>query len=276
MKHRSFAKAALALSVTPGAIGQQIRNLETWIGTPLFVRSVRQVVPTGIALNYWAEIQPALLQIRTASSSLKNRLSDEVWLSMPPSLAAKWFARRMGRFMTAHPDIVLHLSASAELSDFSHGPAQLAIRYFDGKDPELEAVLLKSDEARLYCSPDYAARLDLNTPDDLARATLLHSTMHPHWDEWLGLFTNLSSVGVAAIPARHFDLSSLALEAARQGLGVVLSSAMLTEDEIEQGSLCEPFPHRLSLSRGYFVVFTRAAPLSAAAQRVAQWLLSAA
>lgn len=276
MKHQSFTKAAADLSVTPGAIGQQIRNLEEWLGTDLFVRSVRQVQPTASAQTYWAEIQPALRRIHSASHALRTRQSDEVRLSMPPSLAAKWFARRMGRLMTLYPHIVLYLSASAELTDLASEPAGLAIRYFNGKDPELEVALLCGDDARLYCSPDYAARFKLDNPNDLARATLLHSTMHPHWDEWLGTFSTLTASAIAAIPAQHFDLSLLALEAARQGQGVVLSSALLTEDEVEQGSLVEPFPHRLPLARGYYVVHRRGTALAPAARQVAEWLMTAA
>lgn len=276
MKHQSFAKAAVELSVTPGAIGQQIRNLEDWLGTDLFVRSVRQVQPTASAHGYWAEIQPALRRIYSASHALRSPRSDEVRLSMPPSLAAKWFARRMGRLMTLHPHIVLYLSASAELTDFASEPAGLAIRYFDGKDPQLEAALLCRDDARLYCSPDYAARLNLDSPNDLARATLLHSTMHPHWDEWLGTFSTLTKPAIAAIPVQHFDMSLVALETARQGQGVVLSSALLTEDEVEQGSLIEPFPCRLPLARAYYVVHRRGAALSPAARQVAEWLMTAA
>jgi LysR family glycine cleavage system transcriptional activator len=275
MKHNSFTKAAQELSVTPGAIGQQIRILETWLGTDLFVRTVRQVQPTASAVSYWADIQPALSRIRLASSSLRNRGSDEVRLSMPPSLAAKWFARRMGRFMTRHPQIVLHLSASTEMTDFARDRAELAIRYFNGSDPRLEATLLCGDEARLYCSPDYAARIELKSPNDLVRATLLHSTMHPHWEAWLNEFSTLTTPQRAALPVQHFDLSLVAIEAARQGQGVVLSSALLTEDEVAQGSLYEPFPCRLPLTNAYYLVHQRGAVLRPAAQQVAQWLLSA-
>ena len=274
MKHHSFALAAQDLSVTPGAIGQQIRNLEQWLGTALFIRTVRQVQPTASALSYWADIKPALSRIQQASSALRDRQTKEVRLSMPPSLAAKWFARRMGRFLIQYPEIALHLNASTELADFARPPADLAIRYFDGNDSELEATLLCDDQARLYCSPDYAAKRNLHSPDDLVRATLLHTTMHPHWNDWLTQYCNLTVPQIAAMPAQHFDLSLLAIEAARQGQGVVLSSALLTEDEVEHGTLFEPFPCRLPLSHAYYVVHHRGTVLRPAAQALKEWLLS--
>lgn len=274
MKHNSFVKAAHDLSVTPGAIGQQIQNLETWLGTTLFVRTVRQIRPTASALSYWADVQPALSKIHSASYTLRNKQSNEVKLSMPPSLAATWFARKMGDFMKLHPDVVLRLNASTELADFTREPDELAIRYFDGCDPALNVRLLSCDEARLYCSRDYAARLKLASPDDLIRATLLHSTMHPHWNTWLKEFSCLTADQVAALPVQHFDLSLVAIDAARQGRGVVLSSKLLTEEEIEQGSLFEPFACRLPLSHAYYVVHQHNVNLHPAAKIVAAWLLS--
>jgi LysR family glycine cleavage system transcriptional activator len=274
MQHHSFAKAADALSVTPGAVGQQIQNLEAWLGTALFVRTVRQVAPTADALRYWDEVRPALSRIHAASNALRHRRSDEVRLSMPPTLAAQWFAPRMGGFMALFPHIVVHLSATTELADLARHDAALAIRYFDGIDPALEVALLCQDEARLYCAPAYAAAIGLATPDDLARATLLHSTMHPHWPAWMAQFSALTPVQVAAIAGQHADMALLAIAAARQGRGVVLTSALLVQDELAQGALVEPFPCRLALTNGYYLVHRRGADLPPAARQLAQWLLS--
>ena len=49
-RHESFAKAADELGVTPGAITQQIRVIETWVGAPLFRRTGRKVLLTNPTL----------------------------------------------------------------------------------------------------------------------------------------------------------------------------------------------------------------------------------
>jgi LysR family glycine cleavage system transcriptional activator len=276
MKHNSFSEAAHELHVTPGAVGQQIQKLEEWLGTPLFIRSVRRVQPTLAALNYWAAVQPALLRILQASNELRLRNINDVWLSMPPTLAAKWFASRMADFLSFKPDISLHLSASTALVDFERDQIDLAIRYFDGNDPMLDATLLYRDEARLYCSPEYASKLDLRRPEDLVRATLLHTTLLPHWEPWLKQFSQLTKHQIATIPCQHFDQSILAIETARHGQGVVLSSAVLTEMERRNGTLCEPFELRLPLQRGYYLVHHRQTALRPAAQILKKWLIERA
>jgi LysR family glycine cleavage system transcriptional activator len=273
MKHRSFTLAAQDLHVTPGAVGQQIQKLEEWLGVAMFVRSVRQVHPTAEALQYWASVQPALAQLQQASEGLRLRQANEVWLSMPPTLAAKWFAPRMAGFMRLRPQTTLHLSAATALSDFERDRIDLAIRYFDGKDAALESALLYQDEARMYCSPDYARRLRLEVPEDLVRATLLHTTLLPYWRPWLQRFSRLTDGQIAALPSQHFDQSMLAIETARHGQGAVLSSAILTEVEMRDGTLCEPFALRLPVGKGYYVVHRKGRGLRPAALALRQWLL---
>jgi LysR family glycine cleavage system transcriptional activator len=260
--------------VTPGAVGQQIQKLEEWVGVPLFIRSVRQLHPTAEALKYWASIKPALARIQQASDQLRLSHVNEVWLSMPPTLAAKWFAPRMEGFLTQCPGTSLHLSADTALIDFERDRVDLAIRYFDGNDSALDVTLLYSDEARLYCSPEYARKVDLKKPEDLVRATLLHTTLQPHWQSWFRQFSQLTDTEVAAIPGQHFDQSILAIETARHGQGVVLSSAILTEAEIRDGTLCEPFRLPLSVGKGYYVVHAKGAELRPATALLKRWLLS--
>lgn len=242
----------------------------------LFTRMVRQIQPTAQAVSYWAAIQPALARIQHASEQLRLSQAKEVWLSMPPTLAAKWFAPRMVAFLAQRPDISLHLGATTTVADFERDRVDLAIRYFDGQDEALVSTLLCRDEARLYCSPAYANAHKLTRPDDLVRATLLHTTLQPHWQAWLRQFSCLTDAQIAAIPSQHFDQTLLALETARYGRGAVLSSAILTKAELRDGSLCEPFACRLPLTKAYYVVHPKGTTLRPAAQDLKAWLLEGA
>ena len=53
MRLGGFTLAAQELSVTPGAVGQQIQKLEEWLGVALFVRQIRQVTPTAEGRAYF-------------------------------------------------------------------------------------------------------------------------------------------------------------------------------------------------------------------------------
>ncbi|MGH8424905.1 MAG: LysR family transcriptional regulator, partial [Pseudomonas fluorescens] len=59
-RHQSFSAAAAELNVTPAAVGQLVRSLEDWLGTPLFHRSSSgrvRLVATEIAENALPDIR---------------------------------------------------------------------------------------------------------------------------------------------------------------------------------------------------------------------------
>jgi LysR family transcriptional regulator, glycine cleavage system transcriptional activator len=276
MRRNSFALASHDLCVTPGAIGQQIQKLEEWLGVSLFFRHIRQVQPTDAAIRYWQEIQPALTLIADASNKLKHSRSLAVSLSMPPSFAAKWFTSRMANLLTRHPDIELHLNASTVPVDFEREAVDLAIRYFNGQGAHLDATLMFRDEARVYCSPAYAETLKLTAPEALAGATLLVTTIQPHWEAWFERFSQLDAKTVAGIPRIHFDQALLAVEAAKLGHGVVMASPYITEEEVASRTLIEPFGCRLPQDNGYYIVHHDKLVLRPPAMLVKQWLIEEA
>ena len=66
----------------------------------------------------------------------------------------------------------------------------------------------------------------------------------------------------------------MAIEAARRGQGVVLNSELLTEVEVRDGTLCEPFAERLELLKVHFLVHQGDATLRPAALALKVGLLS--
>lgn len=276
MRYRSFTAAADELFVTPGAVGQHIQKLEEWLGLSLFTRQVRQITPTAEALAYWQRVQPALTQIRDASTQLRQQRSHRVAISVPPSFAAKWLARRIAGFLARHPEVELHFNATTALVDFERDPIDLAIRYFEGNDPRLDTTRLFDDEVRCYCTPAYAQQLGLYHPDDLARATLLHTSMQPHWGTWLQRFSRLDAAQIQRLVGVHFDQGLMALEAAQRGQGIALSSPVLVADEVKAGTLVDPFGLSLPLTQAYHVVHHRHLPLRAPALALKAWLIETA
>jgi LysR family transcriptional regulator, glycine cleavage system transcriptional activator len=273
MRLGSFTLAAQELSVTPGAVGQQIQKLEEWLGVPLFVRQIRQVTPTAEGRAYFARIQPALTEIIHASRLVRERQNKGLRISMPPSFAAKWFAPRMADLLQALPGIGLSLSTSTAMVDFEVDAVDLAVRHFDGDDPRLAVQLLCADEARAYCSPAYGKKLRLKRPEDLQSATLLHNTLHPHWGAWLARFSSLADAQIEAIAGIQFDQSLMAIEAAVRAQGVVLTSPILVEAELAEGSLVEPFREALPLPNGYYLVHPDVDELQPSVKSLKAWMV---
>ncbi len=276
MRLNSFSLAADELFVTPGAVAQQIRNLEEWLGVALFTRHIRRIQPTADGLAYAASVLPALREVVRASVALRERHSQGVRVTMPPGFAAKWFAPRMARFLTRYPSVALNVRSSTALAAFESEPFDLAIRYFDGNAQGLETQLLSADASHVYYSPEYAQRLALKHPADLCRATLLHDTFHPHWDTWLAAFAGLDQARIARIASVHVDQTLMAIEAAVHGQGVLITSALLVEAEVAAGTLIEPFDAHLPLEKAFYIVHVGGANPREPVRLFRDWLLAEA
>ena len=99
----SFTKAAEELNVTPGAISQQIRQLEEYAGTPLFKRTGRSVLLTDAAQAALPLVRDAFERIGEAGRVMRAPARKvRVMVSCAPSFAAKWLAPRLERFHETH------------------------------------------------------------------------------------------------------------------------------------------------------------------------------
>ena len=276
VRHGSFKLASAELNVTPGAISQQIRKLEDWLGFLLFQRSIRHLQVTERGVDYYSRITPALEDIKRHSQACVENASRRVCLSLGTALAAKWLTPRIGDFMSRNSDIDVHINATNKTVEFHRESVDLAIRYFDGNDTALVSEFVFRDEIRLLCTPDYRDRQQLFSTEDLAHASLIHSGFYLSWSDWLTRFSQLDDRTKAKIPGIYFDQPLLAIEAAKQSQGVVLSNLLLTEGELQRGELIEPFPIRQPLHKGYYLIYPRKANLNSGAKRLKEWLITQA
>ncbi|MFK7856399.1 MAG: transcriptional regulator GcvA [Granulosicoccus sp.] len=269
-RHESFSKAAEELNVTPAAISQQIRMLEDLMGVQLFHRLNRGLALTGAGRSGLLKLQDGFRNVNEAVQQIcsePDTRSLVVW--MAPSFASKWLMPRMRRFVDAHPDIELRITASADLMDtdvmspsltediLRKHDVDIAIRFGRGHYPGCQVERLMSVNALPLCSPALLndSEKPLSSPQDLIHHTLLHDDTpyegRPDWLSWL------RAVGVDTVDGQrglHFNRVSLALAAAVQGQGIVLSLEQLASDDLEQGRLAIPFEHKVPLDQAYHVI----------------------
>src|ERR1044072_6503856 len=118
----TVSRAADELSVPPGAVSQQIQNLEDYVGAALFKRTPKGLLLTDAAQTALPALREAFDRLGEAAAVLTAAVDGRrVTVSAAPSFAAKWLVPRLGRFETAHPQVDVWLSAGMELVDFASG-----------------------------------------------------------------------------------------------------------------------------------------------------------
>ncbi len=279
-RHLNFSRAADELSVTPGAVSQQIQNLEDYVGAALFKRTPRGLLLTDSAQMALPALREAFDRLAEAAALLTAAVDGRrLTLTAAPSFAAKWLVPRLGNFEAAYPQVDVWLSADMDLVDFGTGDIDLAIRYGAGPYPGLEAIRLMSETVVPVISPELAAANPINAPADLARHILLHDGSPdaddscPDWSMWL------AARGVKGFDANRgprFNQSSLVIEAAVGGRGVALAKRTLAQDDLDAGRLIVPMPIATSVDFAYFLVHPKAKGRLPQVKAFVSWLTTEA
>jgi LysR family glycine cleavage system transcriptional activator len=261
-RHLNFSRAADELSVTPGAVSQQIQNLEDYVGAALFKRTPKGLLLTDAAQTALPALREAFDRLAEAASLLTAAVDGRrLTLTAPPSFAAKWLVPRLGAFEQLHPQVDVWLSAGIELVDLTAGEVDVAIRYGSGRYPGLEVRRLISETVIPVISPEHIKEQPLDTPEDLKNHILLHDGSPdlddscPDWTMWLAA---RGLRGVDGMRGPRFNQSSLVIEAAANGRGVALAKRTLAQADLDAGRLIAPLQIATAVDFAYYLVHPKA------------------
>src|ERR1700710_3304413 len=102
-RHLNFSRAADELSVTPGAVSQQIQNLEDYVGASLFKRTPKGLLLTDAAQTALPALREAFDRLAEAASMLTAAVDGRrLTVSVAPSFAAQWLGPGAGQVEGEH------------------------------------------------------------------------------------------------------------------------------------------------------------------------------
>ncbi|WP_035054267.1 transcriptional regulator GcvA [Andreprevotia chitinilytica] len=271
----SFSAAANELFVTHGAVSKQIKQLESWLGVQLFERTGGRVKLTDTGWRYLVQVQDGLDIIANATAQLlqPNRQRRLV-INSTPTLAMYWLLPQLAEFQRQFPDVELRLMTSDRDISRLDAPFDIAIRRGPGDWPGYITKPFLDERELPLVSPALLEHSPIKQPADLAKHTLLYADTRPTaWQRWLTL------AGVPELkPAstQQFDHFYLALQAAMDGLGVVLGPLPMMQTELAAGRLIAPLASPVVPVRGYCWIVPRSVMNDPAIVAFCQWLESSA
>jgi DNA-binding transcriptional LysR family regulator len=227
VERASFARAADHLALSPSALSQTIRHLETRLGVRLLNRTTRSVAPTAAGLRLHERIAPTMREMDAAVAEAVAATGQTTGILRINTLgmaARKIIAPRLGRFHRMHPDVVLDIVIDDSLSDIVAGRFDAGIRVGGRLEKDMIAVRLTADVKMLaVASPNYLAHRGTPTkPDELLRHACINwrfpgSGRIFRWEfEKKGKKFELGVEG--PLISNHQDI---VVEAALQGLGIL-------------------------------------------------------
>src|SRR6201989_1635724 len=170
-QHRSFRKAADELGVTPSAISQAVRALETRVGAALFIRTTRSVGLTEAGEKFLSRAKPAFEELVAASEvarDLGERPAGRLRLSVPRAVVPILLEPLIASFCKAYPEVEVEISASEELVDLAAQGFDAGVRLGQFIAADMIAVPLTPPfRFVIVASPAYLARRNQpERPDD--------------------------------------------------------------------------------------------------------------
>lgn len=266
-----FQQAAESLHLTPSAVSHRIRQLETFLGKPLFERRHRRAVLTADGKRYYATVHDAFARLADITDALRDAPRKLLRLSAAPAVGSKWLVGRLTRYQEAHPEVEFELSTGTGLAPLLASDADLGLRYGDEEWPGLDAWKLFDETIIAVCSPGYADCLKgLPSPTALDGARLLR---HPllSWKQWFAA----AGLGRPEPPGPRYEDALLMLEAAAAGQGVALMTATLTAPYIANGTLVQPLPLACP-GQGFYAVAPHSARHKPWVMDFIRWLIRSA
>ena len=274
-RRRSFALAAAELNLTASAISHQVSRLEAQLDIRLFERSAHGVRLSPAGEHYLMHVGSALNAIATATDDLRHGIRNSLYVHTAPSIASLWLMPRLHHFAQAYPEISLNLSAAHTPSDFALGQADIDIRYGIPQWGDLVVEPLFEEAIVPLASPAFIKAHKLKRAEQLLDLPLIQSNVSiVQWSDWFGRFTRLRAPDRFSL---RFDRAQMSLDAATQGLGVALESAVNAGGHLADGRLKAPFGMDQAVRvKAHFAVYPERHAKRPAVEAFLSWLHSEA
>ncbi|MCR8725601.1 LysR family transcriptional regulator [Frigidibacter sp. ROC022] len=228
----SLSAAARVLGQTQPTLGRQVEAFQQELGLVLFERSGRglRLTPAGAALrDRIRAMADAADLVAMAAQAQSEDLSGPISISASEVTAVMILPPIIARLRQDLPGLVIDIHASDATSDLRRREADIAIRNFRPKDPDLIARKITDVPARLYASRELAATLGHPTrPDQLNRADFISI------DRSGGLMAALNGLGLSLTRANfpvHADSLLVMWECVKRGLGIGVLDSRLGDAE---------------------------------------------
>jgi LysR family glycine cleavage system transcriptional activator len=247
---QNFSKAARELNVTPAAVAHHVRSLEADFSESLIVRQGRGVAVTSSGQILAEHLQKGFGVIADGIDQLRSQSEDRpLNIAVTPAFAANWLMPRIGEFWTKHPEVSLNINPSTDLVDLRKDGFDMAIRYGDGRWPNVTSELLTDGDFWVVAHPDLIKGRKVRClPDVIDLPWVMEGNMLERRS-----IVEREGIDFEKVDLTLLNTNGLVLSAVASGLGVTVQPKSLVERQVKVGELakiCEVSQQDL----GYYIV----------------------
>jgi len=249
-RHSSFKLAATQLNVSPSAISQQIKTLESHIGLELFSRKKRTLELTRAGVRFYEVAKTTVAQYESGYDQFAEQyISPTLRVSMIPYIANEVVIPRLAEFKKQNPDINLVLQTSVQLENLQDKELDAAIRFGVPPWPEHDVALIAKAQSNLVASKTYIAEHPIKETKDWQQQTLIHS--RTQINDWQGLMDRFNFTPKQEL---FFDSYDACIRAAEEGLGLVVGVFPISNKAVNKKRLITLARKHSPLEEAFYLV----------------------
>lgn len=242
----SLSAAAQQLGISRSAVSKQLANFESKIGARLVQRTTRKLALTELGEQVLLEAQrvdAALLAVESMTDDFRQHVRGKLRITCSTSLGRVVLIPLLGEFSAKYPELELELGLEDRFVDMLAEQIDVAIRIGHLADSTLIARRLGELSWQLCASPVYLAKHGIpQTPSDLAQHACLYYRNQTHtMNQWEFNGNN----GLERVTVRGplaINDACATVDAAIQGMGILLTDRALVKDALADGRLIPLMP----------------------------------
>jgi LysR family glycine cleavage system transcriptional activator len=270
----SFANAARELGVSSAAISQQVKLLENYWGTTLFIRQGNRIALTDAGLTAYPQLGQSMGALEDLSDMMRRtERRKRLVLSAPQSVAETWLAPKLSTLNVLDLGSTLDIRVEDDPIDFVRDKVDMRIFYGHDLYADYRVEPLYSDDLVAVASPAFIAEHG----SELGRIEDQH-LIQTDWGRDYSTSPNWSSVLTSDRIVDHnagmrVQASSVALSFARQGLGVALVPQRMAEEDQSSGRISQMQMEPVRMEHDYMIAYPKRLVASATINSVVQSLM---
>ncbi|MBI4913225.1 MAG: LysR family transcriptional regulator [Acidobacteria bacterium] len=265
-----FSAAAHRLGRTQSAVSHAVRKLEDSAGLRLLDRRGRDLRPTEAGERLHRACEAVFSTLDSAQEELQRgraRAQGRIRLGATVEFGCSVLMQHIRPFLEAHPGIEMDFHLSHDLlTPLLREDIDLAIDCVEHPVPGLDRTPLFREAYMVACAPGYLAERGLQEPADLARCTVLSiDKACTWWERFLVAVPRKRRPAFGRVVA--IDHIRGLINAAVNGLGVLLAPSYSLQGELARGALVPLFP-RIRPLEDRFALYQKAGKARLAKHRL--------
>jgi DNA-binding transcriptional LysR family regulator len=243
----SLAAASRALGVSPSAVTQRLRALESRLGVRLVDRSSRGLQLTAEGHMLAGQGSAVLAQIDALTETLgrhRDAVTGHLRVAAPFGFGRRHIARVMENLRIAHPEVELTLSLFDDPAHLHSESWDVLIHVGPLTDSTMTMVRLAPNRRVLCAAPSYIERHAMPKRPEELRAHVC-AVIRENRDDvtlWSFRHDDEADITVRIHPAMSSNDGEVIKQWVLAGLGVTVRSEWDVADELQTGRLLELLP----------------------------------